>query len=281
MTSLLANSRQVVLARSAPGPFDLAVILGSGLGGATGDAKLEAVIPYAELPGFPTEQIAGHRGQLVIGSLQGRRVLFFQGRFHLYQGLNARQVCAPVELAHQLGCRRILLTNASGGIRDDLEPGDLMQIDDHLNFMADNPLRGVREQPFVNLGRLYHQESFARLADAADRAGWTLHRGVLCGVTGPSYETPAEIRALRILGADAVSMSTIPEAIMAGYLGMTVCGLSLIANRAAGLSPAPLSHAEVLATADAAVPRLVTLLKLLVAEAPASAPAVPFSPGSE
>jgi len=260
----LAESVRMVQSRATSGPIDLAVILGSGLGGVVAAADIETVIPYAELPCLPKGQIPGHHGRLVLARLQGKRLLVFQGRFHLYQGLTAREAAAPVVLAHALGCRRLLLTNASGGIKAGLEPGDFMLISDQINLMGDNPLRGELENSFVSLCALYQQECFELLRSAAAADGWTLHRGVICGMTGPSYETPAEIRLLRTLGADAVSMSTIPEAIMARYLDFTIFGLSLIANRAAGLSETPLTHDEVLAIGDAAVPRLVLLLKVLL-----------------
>jgi len=264
MMRYLAESVRMVQSRAASGPIDLAVILGSGLGGVAAAANIETVIPYAELPCLPQGQIPGHHGCLVLAQLQGKRLLFFQGRFHLYQGLTAREASAPVILAHALGCRRLLLTNASGGIGDGLEPGEFMLISDQINLMGDNPLRGELEDSFVSLRELYQQKCFELLRTAAAADGWTLHRGVICGMTGPSYETPAEIRMLRTLGADAVSMSTIPEAIMARYLGFTIFGLSLIANRAAGLSATPLTHDEVLAIGDAAVPRLVLLLEILL-----------------
>jgi purine-nucleoside phosphorylase len=264
VNSFLRESLRLVHERTCLRAFDLAVVLGSGLGDLVERTAVEAVVPYAELPILPKGQIAGHQGNLVIASLQQKRILFFQGRFHLYQGLTAREAATPVLLAHALGCQRIMLTNASGGIRDDLNPGDFMYISDHINLMGDNPLRGEQKDPFVSLEGLYHAGFYPPLQRAAVNDGWCLHQGVLCGMAGPSYETPAEIRALRLLGADAVSMSTIPEAIMARYLGLPTIGLSLIANRAAGLSSGLLSHAEVLAAGTESLPRLATLLTALL-----------------
>lgn len=264
MTPQLQDSVKVILDRFGPAPFDLAVVLGSGLGETAEIANLEATIPYSELTFLPRGQVAGHRGRLLAGVLEGKRVLFFQGRYHLYQGLTARSAAAPVELADALGCDKLLLTNASGGIRQDLTPGEIMLISDQINLMGDNPLRGEPEHPFVSCCDLYRQDCYEPLAAAANGEGWNLPRGVICGLPGPSYETPAEIRALQVLGADAVSMSTIPEAIMARYFGMKTCGLSLIANRAAGLSATPLSHEEVLAVGTSAVSRMVLLLKALL-----------------
>ncbi|MEJ2201613.1 MAG: purine-nucleoside phosphorylase [Desulfuromonadaceae bacterium] len=198
------------------------------------------------MPGFPAAQIEGHAGCLLGGRFQGWNILLFQGRYHLYQGLDARQVTVPVTLAHALGCRRLLLTNASGGISEALNPGDFMFVADHINLLGDNPLRGEVVNPFVDLSRLYHRALFDPLQDWARQQEMVLRQGVLAALPGPSYETPAEIRMLQRLGADAVSMSTIPEAIMGKYLGMEVVALALIANKAAGFSSSPLEHQEVL-----------------------------------
>ncbi|MEJ2699183.1 MAG: purine-nucleoside phosphorylase [Desulfuromonadales bacterium] len=245
-------------------PFDVAIVLGSGLGEAVALEEETASLSYRELPCFPVATIPGHPGRILAGTLNRRRVLVFQGRLHLYQGLNARQVTLPVRLAGELGCRRLLLTNASGGINPVYCPGDFMFVGDHLNFMGDNPLRGLSGNTFVDLGDLYRRDLFQPLADYGREQGIALHLGTLAGMTGPSYETPAEIRALGVLGADAVSMSTIPEAIMARFLGMEVVALSLIANRAAGLSPSPLSHEEVLETGRRGSRHLSLLLRRLM-----------------
>ncbi|MEZ4485869.1 MAG: purine-nucleoside phosphorylase, partial [Syntrophotaleaceae bacterium] len=228
-------------------PFDLAVVLGSGLGEAAEAVQEAQVFPYRDYACFPRTELAGHAGRLLAGYLRGWRVVFFQGRFHLYQGLNARQVCAPVHLAKMLGCRFLLLTNAVGGIREDLLPGRFMYIHDHINLLGDNPLRGQDRDPFLDLSQLYDQQPYVGLQAFARQQQVGLERGVLAALPGPSYETPAEVRALGLLGADAVSMSTVPEAIMGKYLGMRVAGLSYVANRAAGLTSSPLSHQEVLA----------------------------------
>ena len=227
-------------------PFDLAIVLGSGLGAAANGVEKGQIFPYRDFGCFPRTELAGHAGQLLAGFLRDWRVLVFQGRFHLYQGLSARQVCVPVQLAHRLGCRFMLLTNAVGGIRQDLFPGHFMYISDHINLLGDNPLRGLAGDPFLDLSQLYDQRHYTALEIFARQQGVDLASGVLAALPGPSYETPAEIRALALLGADAVSMSTVPEAIMAKYLGMRVAGMSYVANRAAGLSPGPLSHQEVL-----------------------------------
>jgi len=226
--------------------FDLAVILGSGWGPLADQAEAAVYVDYRDIPGFSHVQIEGHAGRLVSGRFHGWKVLFFQGRYHLYQGFAARQATLPVRVAAALGCRRLLLTNAAGGINSAYRAGDFMYVEDHLNLMGDNPLRGEPLHPFVDLCGLYRQSFFAPLRDHARQQGVTLHRGVLAALMGPSYETPAEIRMLQRLGADAVSMSTVPEAIMGRYLKMEVVGLSLIANLAAGLAPGRLDHQDVL-----------------------------------
>ncbi len=230
-------------------PFELAIILGSGLGALADQVETAAVLAYADYDCFPPLAVAGHAGRLVVGRLDDLRVLVFAGRFHLYQGLTALQAGLPVRIAHRLGCRRLLLTNAAGGIDPELVPGHFLFIEDHLNLLGDNPLRGLRENTFLDLSTLYARRFWPELSAFAVRAGIPLRSGVLAAVPGPSYETPAEVRALRLLGAAAVGMSTVSEAILGRYLGMEVAGLSFIANRAAGLAGGPLSHEEVLAAA--------------------------------
>ncbi|MDY0270503.1 purine-nucleoside phosphorylase [Trichloromonas sp.] len=239
--------------------FDLAVVLGSGWGVLADQAESAVFVDYREIPGFSHVRVEGHAGRLVAGRFQGWKVLFFQGRYHLYQGFDARQVALPVRLAAALGCRRLLLTNAVGGINPAFQVGDFMYLEDHLNLLGDNPLRGEPLHPFVDLCGLYRQEFYLPLREQLQDKGITLHRGVLAAMPGPSYETPAEIHMLHRLGADVVSMSTVPEAIMGRYLGMEVVALSLIANLAAGLSPTPLSHDEVLRAGSDGARRLLDL----------------------
>ncbi len=250
--------------RLGTGSFDLAVVLGSGLGSLADQAEGAVYVDYRDIPGFSHVQIEGHAGRLVAGRFQGWKVLFFQGRYHLYQGFNARQVALPVRIANDFGCRRLLLTNAVGGINNAYNPGDFMLIEDHLNLMGDNPLRGEPLHPFVDLSSLYLQALFDPLLDFACQQGIALHRGVLAALMGPSYETPAEIRMLQRLGADAVSMSTVPEAIMGKYLGMDVVGLSLVSNLAAGLASAPLDHQDVLQTGSLGAADFIKLARQLV-----------------
>ncbi len=257
--------KQAVAEHYGEAPFDLAVILGSGLGAATEGVEQGRIYPYAGFSCFPRARVAGHAGQLLVGRLQSWRVLFFLGRFHLYQGLQAREVCVPVRVARLLGCHSLLLTNAVGGIRHDLVPGSFMAVCDHINLQGDNPLRGESDDPFLDLSRLYEQDYVPALQAFARQRGVDLAPGVLAAVSGPCYETPAEVRALERLGADAVSMSTVPEAIFGKYLGMRVAALSFVANRAAGLSPSPLSHREVLAAGSNGAETLAELIGQLLA----------------
>lgn len=252
-----------VRAHLGPAPFELGVILGSGLGEVAADVEHGMSWGYEEFRCFPTAAVAGHACRLLAGILHGRRVLVFQGRFHLYQGLSAWQAALPVRLAHALGCGRILLTNAVGGIHSDLLPGCFMFIDDHMNLQGDNPLRGLPGNTFIDLSRLYRGDLFPCLQTAVVRHGISLQKGVLAAVAGPSYETPAEVRALRQLGADAVSMSLVPEAIMAKFLDMEVVGLSFITNRAAGLGEEGLCHEEVLRAGRHAAKNLSVLIATL------------------
>ncbi len=191
--------------------------------------------------------MSGHGGRLVLGELGGKRVALFQGRFHLYEGYTARKASISVRLAHALGCRRILLSCAAGGVRAGFQPGDFMIVEDHLNLMGDNPLRGEREAPFVDLTGLYRHDVGRQLQTVAEKEKIRIHRGVLAALVGPSYETPAEIRMVERLGGDAVSMSIVPEAIMARYLGIEVCAIAFISNLAAGRSSEILDHRDVLA----------------------------------
>lgn len=254
-----------VHARCGRGPIELAIVLGSGLGGLVDQLEDPTVFAYRDFPCFPTQRVAGHEGRLILAWLDGVQVLLFQGRFHYYQGLSARQAALPVEISKALGIPRLLLTNAVGGINSGYHPGDFIYVSDHLNFLGDNPLRGETDNPFVDLGQLYQQTFYPELAEYAQSQGINLHRGVLAAMAGPSYETPAEIRALGLLGADAVTMSTIPEAILAHYLGLEVVALSLVSNVAAGRNTLALAHADVLAAGVAGASAMAKLARRLTA----------------
>jgi purine-nucleoside phosphorylase len=226
--------------------FDLAVVLGSGWSGAAQIGETLGILQYRDWPCFPAGQVAGHGGHLVAVQASSWKILFFVGRFHYYQGISAFQAAFPVRLASALGCPRLLLTCATGGINSTYRPGDFMLVEDHLNLLGDNPLRGLPGDTFVDLVGTYQHDLYDSLMTrGADLP--VLHRGVLAAMSGPSYETPAEVRFLAAAGVDAVSMSTVPEAIMARYLGMQVAAIAFIANTAAGLTSAALSHQDVLA----------------------------------
>lgn len=247
------NAQQTI-ARRAPGfRPDTGIILGSGLGGLASAISAIATIPYSEIPGFPVPSAGGHKGRLVLGWLGGRRVACMQGRCHLYEGIAARDLAVPVRTLKALGCGELIVTNAAGSLRMTRRPGAIMAISDHINLMGANPLTGGRaigDGPrFVPMNGAYDARLRALAARAAADAGIALSEGVYLAVAGPNFETPAEIRAFRTLGADAVGMSTVPEVLVARQAGMAVLGLSLMTNFAAGMVRRPPSAAEVEETA--------------------------------
>jgi len=240
----------------------LALVLGSGFNHVLRELDVDAAIPYAKLPEFPKPGVAGHDGKLFVGHLGGTPVLVLGGRAHFYEGHPMAAVTFPVRALAAFGIRDLLLTNAAGGINHRFRPGDFMVLTDHINLMGANPLRGAAAPGlprFVDLTRAYDDGLNRLLRKAARRCGLRLQAGVYLAVSGPSYETPAEIRAFARLGADAVGMSTVPEAIVARQCGLNVAAVSCITNLAAGRSRQALSHAEVLETGEK-VKHLATLL---------------------
>jgi purine-nucleoside phosphorylase len=237
------------LQKACPLRPSLAIVLGSGFQHAAELLRADLALPYAEIPGFPNPSAGGHAGQLLIGKAGPTPVLILSGRAHYYEGHSMDQVTFPVRVLAECGVRALLLTNAAGGINPRFRPGDFMLITDHINAMGANPLRGpdAAGQPrFVDLTHTYDPQLRRLLQAAARKVALRLRSGVYLAVAGPSYETPAEIRAYARLGADAVGMSTVPEAIVARQCGLSVAGLSCITNLAAGRTARPLSHAEVL-----------------------------------
>ncbi|MHA3978247.1 purine-nucleoside phosphorylase [Halovulum sp. GXIMD14794] len=231
-----------ITARAGSEPVRLGLILGSGLGGLA-DSVDGVAIDYADLPGFPHAGVSGHSPKLVIGNLEGVRVAVFGGRAHYYEKGDPTAMRLPLEVLKALGAEQLIATNAAGSLRDGMGPGELMMLSDHINFSGLNPLIGeTTDARFVNMGDAYDRQMRGALADAARRASVTLHTGVYAWYSGPSFETPAEIRALRILGSDAVGMSTVPEVIIARFLGLRVAAVSNITNMAAGMSTEVLSH---------------------------------------
>ena len=238
-----------VLGDRLPWVPELFGVLGSGLGFLADEVEDPVTLSFEDLPGFPSAGVEGHQGRYVAGTLEGRRVLLQSGRFHVYEGHPLSVVVAPVRVAAAIGIRTVLLTNAAGGVSTSLAPGDIMLISDHLNLQGRNPLMGpVRsgEPRFPDMSEVYDSKIRGRVISRSAQEGIAIHQGVYAALTGPSYETPAEVRMLRSLGADAVGMSTVPEAIVARARGMRVLGFSLITNHAAGVTDEPLSHEEVM-----------------------------------
>ncbi len=243
----------VAALRPRIGTPDVAVVLGSGLGDFCERLKDTAVVPYEEIPHWPASRIVGHAGKLYAGGLRGKRVAALSGRVHFYEGHDLRTVTFATRVMATLGVRTLVLTNAAGGINTSFSAGALMVMDDHINLLGDNPLVGPNDERFgprfPDMSEVYS----GRLRALADQASAAIDvpiaHGVYVGLRGPSYETPAEIRFLRTIGADAVGMSTVPEAIVARHMGLDVLGISCITNMAAGVLPQPLDHSEVMETA--------------------------------
>jgi purine-nucleoside phosphorylase len=245
-----------------------AIVLGSGLGDLAARIENPRSVPYAEIPGFHATNIVGHRGELICGTLAGREVLALAGRFHMYEGHGARTAAYPVRVLRALGAKVLFVSNAAGGISRTFAPGDLMIIEDHLNLMFRNPLFGAVESTddrFPDMSAPWSPRLVALLKECAKRTGVPIKSGVYAGLLGPSYETPAEVRMLSTLGADAVGMSTVPEAIVAGAMKMELAGVSLITNAAAGISEAPLSHSDVVKAGAVAAGKFASLVTEFVA----------------
>ena len=250
-----------------PRPPEVVLVLGSGLSHLAEAGGEHVVVPFTEVPGFPDTGVVGHSGRYVFRDMGGRSVLLQAGRFHVYEGRGDDLVGAPVRLAAALGARFLLLTNAAGGVDPDLEPGDLMLLDDHLNLMFRSPLLGptrVGEERFPDMSAPYDPDLVALAVAEASQLGMRLHRGVYAAVTGPCYETAAEVRMLRTLGADAVGMSTVPEVLVARALGLRCLAFSMITNKGTGLSSTVLSHQEVVDVGSRAGAALGRLLEAVI-----------------
>jgi purine-nucleoside phosphorylase len=257
------------LAGRCPVPCPLGVILGSGLGDYAETVQDAVRIPFAEIPHFPASSVAGHAGVLVAGRLHGHAVALMQGRVHYYEGHSPDDVIFPARVLHGLGVKTLIVTNAAGGINPEFRPGDLMVIRDHINFMGFNPLRGKLAERFgprfPDMSYAYHPELRALARGAAGELGIPVREGIYLGLSGPSYETPAEIRMFRGWGADAVGMSTVPEVIAANQMGMRVLGISCITNMAAGILDQPLTHQEVLETTARVKDQFTRLVDRIIA----------------
>lgn len=245
---------------------DCSIVLGSGLGRLTDELEKPVTVGYRDIPGFGTVTIPGHRGELVFGRFAGKKCAVFSGRFHYYQGYSMQEVTLPIRVMKQLGVQTAVLTNSAGGINREFKPGDIMLIRDHINMMGSNPLRGIDSRyygsPFVDMSAPYDPSLIgaAKEIAARDPSIGRLREGVYIAVSGPSYETSAEIECFRRAGADAVGMSTVPEVIVCAQEGIRVLGISIIANSATGVSKRPLSHEEVLETTGRTSTRVVKLI---------------------
>lgn len=247
---------------------EIGMILGSGLGVLGDEVEDPVIIKYSDIPGFPRSTVTGHAGRMIIGMLEGKKVLVMQGRFHFYEGYSMDTVVFPVRVMKLLGIENFLVTNAAGGVNTSFDPGDLMIISDHIKLEMDSPLRGENMDDFgprfPDMSDAYNRE----LRELAKKAGESLEiplrEGVYALMGGPSYETPAEIRMLRTIGADAVGMSTVPEVLAAVHAGMKVLGISCITNMAAGVLDQPLNHAEVMETAAQVRENFINLVKKIV-----------------
>ncbi len=243
-----------IIAAKAPGfRPKVAVVLGSGLGAFSEEVDVVAAISYSDLPGFPQPTVPGHAGQLLLGHVGPTSVAVLQGRAHYYEFGRADEMKVPINRMAELGCETLLLTNAAGSLRLDMPPGSLMAITDHINFTGVNPLFGLGpDRRFVDMVDAYDPKLTAKLLAAASAQGVMCHDGVYVWFCGPSFETPAEIRAARTLGADAVGMSTAPETILARHVGLKVVGLSVMTNYAAGLVPGGIGHDQTISVANTA-----------------------------
>jgi purine-nucleoside phosphorylase len=267
MFARVEEAAAAVRARCGPLP-QIAIVLGSGLGDFADTLRESIATPYEELPHWPASNVIGHAGRLVVGTVAGKRVAALAGRVHFYEGHDLSTVVFATRVMGRLGVKQLILTNAAGGINTGFAQGALMVIDDHINLLGSNPLVGPNDdrfgQRFPDMSEVYSRRLRA-VADVAARAsGVAVSHGVYVAVHGPSYETPAEIRAFRTIGADAVGMSTVPEAIAARHMGMEVLGISCITNMAAGVLPQPLDHNEVMETARRVRGSFIALLEAII-----------------
>ena len=264
---MLQKSVDFILERIGDFNPEIGIVLGSGLG-ELADEYCEIAIPYSEIPGFEASTVSGHKSRLVFARINGKKVVMMQGRFHYYEGHPIQKVVFPIKVMKKLGVKTVILTNAAGGVNKAFNPSDLMIITDHINHMNVNPLIGPNDDTmgdrFPDMSEVYTPELVELTKKTATKLGIDVQEGVYMALTGPSYETPAEVRMARIVGADAVGMSTVPEAIIAKWNGMNVIGISCICNSAAGVSTVALSHADVIHAASVAKERFKVLIKEVI-----------------
>lgn len=262
----VSKAAEYVSAEIAARP-SVGIILGSGLGGIAGEIQDRTELQYGDIPYFPKSTVPGHKGLLVTGRLEGKNVICMQGRVHFYEGYSMKQVAFPVYVMKMLGIRSLIVTNAAGGVNKSFAPGNLMLIRDHINLMGGNPLTGENDDRlgprFPDMTKVYSEKLIKCALSAASDRGIAVKQGVYAAMSGPSFETPAEIRFLRTIGADAVGMSTVPEVIAAGHCGISVLGISCITNYAAGVTGKPLSHDEVIKITSDVSKIFKTLIKAI------------------
>lgn len=249
--------------------IDIAVILGTGLGDLVNDIENKIIIQYKDIPGFPISTVKGHAGNLIIGDLNGKKVLALNGRFHYYEGYEMEKVTFPVRVIKALGINKIIVSNAAGGMNPNFSAGDLMIITDHINFIGTNPLIGENYEElgprFPDMSNAYDKSLVQLVENCAKKINIEVQKGVYIALSGPTYETPAELKMLRVIGGDAVGMSTVPEVIVANHMKMKVIGISCITDMAIADSLEPLDHSKVVETANMAMKKFISLVKEVIA----------------
>lgn len=247
---------------------EFGIILGSGLGGFTDDIVIEHTLPYGEIPNFPVSTVQGHKGALVFGTIGSKKVVAMQGRFHFYEGYSMKEVTFPVRVMKYLGIEKLIVSNASGGVNSNYKVGSIVVIKDHINFMPEHPLRGTNDERFgprfVNMSQPYSVEMIGRAKTIAQELGIEIHDGIYLGLQGPTFETLAEYKMVKILGADCVGMSTVPEVIVARHMELETFGVSIITDMGDEKSILTISHDEVLHAAKSAEPHLRRLIRELI-----------------
>lgn len=265
----IKTAADFILSKSKYKP-EIGLILGSGLGAIADKIEDAEYYSYSDLPHFPVSTVEGHAGRLVIGKFQGKQVVAMQGRFHFYEGYKMQEVTFPVRVMKLLGVEKLIVTNAAGAVNTDYKPGDLMIISDHINFSGDNPLIGKNLSDFgtrfPDMSVAYDKTLRTKAKEVATKLGIPVQEGVYMMFSGPTYETPAEIRMARTFGGDAVGMSTVPEVIIANHSGMKVLGISCLTNMAAGILEQPLNHEEVMETSELVKEKFISLMTNIIKE---------------
>lgn len=264
----LRESSDYIRNRIGDGPVDMAIVLGSGLGDLADSIENAVAVDYHDIPHFPVSTVPGHKGRLVAGTLEGRRVVCMQGRFHYYEGWSLQECVYPVQAFNVMGIGKLFLTNAAGCVNTSWQPGDLMIITDHIKLMGDSPLRGQNPDElgprFFDMSSVWDAQARETALAAAQKCAVNVRQGVYMLFGGPQFETPAEVRLARILGADAVGMSTVPEAIAASHMGMKTLGISCLTNMGAGILDQKLNHEEVLETGERVKASFTALVREIV-----------------